>query len=296
MDLDVRQLRLLDSLYTTHSVTRTAERLGQTQPTVSIWLRKLRSQLQDPLFVRTSAGMSPTPRAEIVVGKAREILESMRQITDDTPSFDPSTATRTFRICVPDSSHVTLLPKLLLHIRTFAPSVRVDVVPVDKHTARILEAGEADLAIGGFVDDVEAGFYQQALFDQDFVCLVSAAHPRIKGRLTLEAYQKEAHLEVSYGRVNEVIEQELVAQKIKRRTLLSLPGFLGVGTLVAKTDMIATLPRQIGETLAAANGLRLFSCPFRVPSYTVRQYWHARFHQDPGHQWLRGLCSELFSD
>jgi DNA-binding transcriptional LysR family regulator len=295
MDLDVRQLRLLDSLYTTHSVTRTAERLGQTQPTVSIWLRKLRSQLNDPLFVRTSAGMSPTPRAEVVVAKAREILESMRQITDDAPKFDPGTATRTFRICVPDSSHVTLLPKLLLHIRKFAPSVRVEVVPVDKETARVLEAGEADLAIGGFVDDVEVGFYQQALFDQDFVCLVSADHPRIRGRLTLEAYKKEAHLEVSYGRVNEVIEQELVAQKIKRRSLLAVPGFLGVGTLVATTDMIATLPRQIGETLAKSSGLRLFPCPFRVPSYTVRQYWHARFHQDPGHQWLRGLCSQLFT-
>jgi DNA-binding transcriptional LysR family regulator len=179
MDLDVRQLRLLDSLYTTHSVTRTAERLGQTQPTVSIWLRKLRSQLNDQLFVRTSAGMSPTPRAQIIVNKAREILESMRQITDDAPSFDPGTATRTFRICVPDSSHVTLRPRLLLHIRRVAPSVRVEVVPVDKDTARALEAGEADLAIGGFVDEVVVGFYQEALFVQDFVCVVSADHERI---------------------------------------------------------------------------------------------------------------------
>ena len=34
---DVKQLQLLDVLYATRSVTKTAERLGQTQPTVSTW-------------------------------------------------------------------------------------------------------------------------------------------------------------------------------------------------------------------------------------------------------------------
>ena len=76
--LDPRDLRLLDILYATRSVTKTAEHLGQTQPTVSSLLKRIRAQLKDPLFVRTSEGMIPTPRAEIVVSKAREILEAMR--------------------------------------------------------------------------------------------------------------------------------------------------------------------------------------------------------------------------
>ena len=40
--LDGRQLRLIDLLHSTASVTRTAEQLGQTQPTVSLWLARLR--------------------------------------------------------------------------------------------------------------------------------------------------------------------------------------------------------------------------------------------------------------
>ncbi len=60
--LDIKLLRLLDQLYTTRSVTRAAEALGQSQPTVSIWLAKLRDRLGDPLFVRTAEGMLPTPR------------------------------------------------------------------------------------------------------------------------------------------------------------------------------------------------------------------------------------------
>lgn len=55
--LDVKHLRLIDLLYDTRSVTRTAERLGQIQSTVSIMLASLRKQLNDPLFVRTSEDM-----------------------------------------------------------------------------------------------------------------------------------------------------------------------------------------------------------------------------------------------
>ncbi len=54
-------LQLFDVLYQCRSVTRAAEQLGQSQPTISIWLARLREQLNDPLFVRTPGGMAPTP-------------------------------------------------------------------------------------------------------------------------------------------------------------------------------------------------------------------------------------------
>ena len=65
--LDVKLLRLLDQLYLTRSVTRSAEALGQSQPTVSIWLARLRRQFNDPLFVRTAEGMLPTPRTDALL-------------------------------------------------------------------------------------------------------------------------------------------------------------------------------------------------------------------------------------
>jgi hypothetical protein len=60
-ELDIRWLRLFEQIHATRSVTRSAEVLGQSQPTVSIWLGKLRERLGDPLFVRTAGGMLPTP-------------------------------------------------------------------------------------------------------------------------------------------------------------------------------------------------------------------------------------------
>ncbi len=55
--IDIKLLRLLDALHASQSVTRTAERLGLSQPTISIGLARLRKVLGDPLFVRTPEGM-----------------------------------------------------------------------------------------------------------------------------------------------------------------------------------------------------------------------------------------------
>jgi hypothetical protein len=64
--------------------------------------------------------------------------------------------------------------------------------------------------------------------------------------------------------------------------------------VVTTTDLIVTLPRHIGETLAKMGDLKVFDCPVRIPAFTVKQHWHARYHQDRGNRWLRGVIATLF--
>jgi DNA-binding transcriptional LysR family regulator len=290
---DVNLLRLFDLLYSTHSVTRSAEQLGLSQPTVSIWLAKLRKQLQDPLFVRTASGMQPTPRADELIAPTRQALEALRSLTARGSSFDPATSTRRFRICMTDASHITLLPHLLAHVRALAPGVSLEAARIGAETAHALQAGEADLAVG-FVPWLESGFYQQTLFPQDWVCLVNPQHPRIGKQLTTRQYKDEAHIGIIAGTGAQLLTAALEGHRIERRIVLELPGFLGLAVIVSTTDLIATLPRHIGETLAAASQLRVHPCPVTVPSFTVKQHWHARYHHEPGNRWLRGVAASLF--
>lgn len=291
--LDPKLLRLFDLLFTTGSVTRAAERLGQSQPTVSIWLGKLRETLNDPLFVRTTSGMAPTPRAKELIGPARQALHALRQIAVGRGEFDPELVERRFRICMTDASHVCLLPELLAHVRALAPNITLEAGLINDSTSRALQNGEADLAIG-FLPWLEAGFYQQALYSQDWVCLVNDRHPRVIGRLTLGTYKEESHIAVVYGTGSQLLSEALTRAAVQRRIVLELPGFLGLQTIVSSTDLIATLPRNIGETLAAMGGLRVLDCPIPVPHFTVKQHWHARFHHDSANRWLRSVCATLF--
>ncbi|NIE78386.1 LysR family transcriptional regulator [Pantoea sp. Tr-811] len=286
-------LQLFDVLYHCRSVTRAAEQLGQSQPTISIWLGRLREQLNDPLFVRTPGGMAPTPRAEQLIGPCREVLESLRRLAAWEPQFIAATAQRRLRLCVSDASHITLLPSLLNHLRSHAPGIRLEALRIDGNTERALESGEADLAIG-FVPWLGGGMYQQVLFEQDWVCLSNPQHPRLGKGLNLARYRAEGHVQVSAGTGQKLLEAGLARAAVERRIMLELPGFLGLGMIIGTTDLLATLPRHIGQTLADMHGLRVHDCPFEVEGFTVKQHWHARYHQDSGNRWLREVVRGLF--
>ncbi|MBY4722582.1 MULTISPECIES: LysR family transcriptional regulator [Burkholderia] len=290
---DLKLLQLFDLLYDTRSVTRVAEQLGQSQPTVSIWLARLREHLHDPLFIRTPGGMAPTPQADALIGPCREILESLRRFSAWEIAFDPATAQRRFRICMTDASHVTLLPRLLAYVRAQAPRVRLEAARIDGNTERALESGEADLAIG-YVPWLSGGIYQQQLYEQDWVCLANRHHPRIRKRLGVNAYRTEGHVAITGGTGTALLDQALVRERIERQVVLELPGFLGLGAIVQTTDLITTLPRHIGETLAQASDLSVHPCPIPVEGFAVRQHWHARYHQEAGNRWLRSVVARLF--
>ncbi|MCX5540825.1 LysR family transcriptional regulator [Paraburkholderia sp. CNPSo 3076] len=290
---DLKLLQLFDLLYDTRSVTRVAEQLGQSQPTISIWLGRLRECLQDPLFIRTPGGMAPTPQADALIGPCREILESLRRFVAWEIAFDPATAQRRFRICMTDASHITLLPRLLAHVRAQAPGIRLEAAGIDGNTERALESGEADLAIG-YVPWLSGGIYQQQLYHQDWVCLTNLHHPRVRGRLGLKQYRSEGHVAIESGTGAQLLELALARERIERDVVLQLPGFLGLGTIVQTTDLVATLPRHIGETLAQANDLAIHACPIPVDGFAVRQHWHARYHHEAGNRWLRSVVLQLF--
>lgn len=71
-----------------------------------------------------------------------------------------------------------------------------------------------------------------------------------------------------------------------------LPGWLAA--IVSTTDLIATLPQHIGQTLASFSAVKIHPCPVPVPGFTVKQHWHARYHHEPGNRWLRGVIASLF--
>jgi DNA-binding transcriptional LysR family regulator len=291
---DARMLVLFDEIYRTQSMTRAAERLDLSQPTASIWLAKLRREWRDPLFVRTSAGMQPTARAEALIGPVREALAVLRRLSGEEPAFDPAAAHRGFRIAMTDASHITLLPQVLAHVRSVGPDIRLEVAPIAAETPRMLETGGVDLAVG-YIPGLEAGFHEQDLYRQDFVCLVHARHPRIGATFTARAYREEAHIGILSSTSYPMLQASLRKQGIERRIQLELPGFLGLAAIVSSTDLVATVPRTIGEMLAQMGPIRVLACPVKVPTFMVKQYWHARYHNDPGVRWLRGACARLLA-
>lgn len=292
---DVRLLQVFDEIYKTRSVTRAAANLGLGQPAVSIALARLREHFDDPLFVRIANGMEPTPMARELAHAVRQALDALSQVFGHRIDFDPASSERTFCISMTDISQLVLLPRLWAHLRRTSPGVHIDVVPLSADTPRMLESGEADLALG-FMPQLEAGFYQQSLFRQRYVCVASTDHPRIRDTLTLAQYQAEEHAVVtSSGTGHLILDREILRLGIARKVALRVPNYLGIAFVIEQTDMLVTIPERLAQVLEGRGRFRVFPVPFELPDYAVKQHWHERYHQDPGNRWLRRVISELLS-
>ena len=294
--IDAKLLILFEELFQSRSVTKTAERLGLAQPTVSMGLKRLRAVFDDQLFVHTAQGMKPTPRANELCQPVIEALRLLREALGTPREFDPATSHRSFRLCMTDSSHIVFLPRLLSHVRKSAPNVSLEILNITSETPELLRADKADIAIG-FVPILTAGFFQQTLFSQGFVCLASASHPRIRGSLSLKEFEAERHIAIVLsGTGHAIIDKVIETRNIKRQIALTMPGFPGLAAALVDSDLVATVPAQIGKALGSDGRLQVLKCPFAIPPYKVKQHWHALQHKDAGNQWMRGVLYELFAE
>ena len=293
--LDLDWLGVFVEVYKTQSVSRAAQHLGMEQASASIALAKLRRHFDDRLFTRTSQGMEPTPRAQSIYPDLLAALASIAKARGAGEAFVPADAQREFRICMTDISEIVLLPRLINHLQQAAPGVVLESDKISPDSRRRLESGDMDLAVG-FTPALEAGFYQQALFEQDFVCLASSQHPRIQATLDRAAFSKEGHIVVSAsGTGHSIVDKVLAKHRLARRVALRVPSFLGVARIVAQTELLVIVPRLLGNALASQEQVQLLEPPVPLPKYKVKQHWHERFNADAGNIWLRTVLAQLFS-
>ena len=295
-NIDLRLLAIISELHHTRSVSQTAENLALSQSAVSMSLAKLRKHFNDPLFVRTSAGMEPTPHASELIGILKRAEDLLHTALGRHVVFDPGASDRTFHLYSTDIAQVTLMPKLLRRLREVAPSVRLELRRISEDTPRLLESGVADLAVG-FILPMGAGFCQQSLFQEKFVCAVRRDHPRIGSALSLEQFENETHLAVATtGTGHGILQRTMEAKGIERKVGLTVPSFLGLVSILMATDYVAILPGRLAKHLASAGYVKMLRMPFQMPSYVIMQHWHERYTNDPAVRWLRSVIAELFSE
>lgn len=268
-------------------VGKAARKLGLSQPAVSHALAQLRSEVADPLFVRTARGMLPTERAQAMMGPVREALEGLARAVGPR-TFDPKTMEHTFVLAATDFVEFVLLPKLLAHLAVHAPRIKLQLRAWPHHAIPpALETGAVDVA-AGFLGEGSPGYRQAPLFRDEFVCVVRKNHPQVAKRLTLPVYLKLEHIIVTEDpKARGVVDDVLERQGRRRSIGLRLSHFLMVPPVVAESNLAAALSRRVAEPMAPTFGLRLFPMPLEVPRGTVSLAWHQRSEVSPAHVWFR---------
>lgn len=284
--IDLGLLALFEALLDTRSVTRAGDRVDLSQPAASRALARLRALLHDPLFVRGPDGLVPTRRALALRAPLAAALGAVRALVAP-PVFDPASATGTARILAPDFDAAALVPPLLAAFGTAAPGLDVALLPRRGDALVALAADDADLAVGVYAN-APAGFRRQRLYDDTMVCVLRRGHPALARPLTAARFAALDHALITVtGEGGGVVDTALAQRGLVRRILLRVPSFLAAPLVVARSDLVVTMPRRIATEFAAIAPLVLVEPPLPIPRFTVSQVWHERQHADPRHAFVR---------
>ena len=291
-DLDLNLLRTLDALIEERQVSRTALRLGVTQPAISHALGRLRRHFGDPLLVRQGQEMVLTPRAAEIARPLRQILSEIRQLTGPA-RFDPMRAEGRLRIACTDYALAIVMPHVLSGLAREAPGLSIAYSHISDEMFERLESGFLDLCLTGQASCHE--LQVEVLFQERFVLATRVDHPLVGSRVTVERFIAFPHVlvDVVHSRLHG-IDERLAALSLQRRIALRMPSFLAAAFFARDSDLIVPVPERIASLYARSLGIALLQPPVELDlgAYDYVQAWHARRSEDPLHQWLRTLVRQ----
>ncbi|WP_092544373.1 LysR family transcriptional regulator [Actinoplanes derwentensis] len=292
-NLDLNLLVTLDTLLRERNVTRTASRLGVSQPAVSGALARLRRHFGDPLLTRIGNHYELTPLAARVGELTGPALAGVRRVFDSTADFDPFRLDREFTLVISDYAATVLAPLVARRLTTLAPGVRLRLeqttpYAVD-HAAETLRSADGLVVPHGFV----TGLPYLDLFTDRWVCVVAADHPDVGDTISLDQLAGLPWV-VVFDRPTAFAPaaRQLRMLGIEPHAEVVVDGFVQLPFLVAGTRRVALLQQRLADLLGPVAGVRTLTCPFDVVPVAEAFWWNPMYRTDPEHSWFRTVMTE----
>ncbi len=292
---NVSHLVVFQSLLQTGNVTASASELHMSQPSVSRALAHLREMFGDPLFVRAPGGVGPTDRAIQLAPRVSELVDGLSDLIAPQ-EFDLASTEREFRIATTDYGAGTVILDIARAFSAQAPRAGLEVVPFSSDVFRDLAEGRLDLVL--YADaPVPESLQTELLFRESYSCLCRKNHPVIAsqkgGAIQMDNYLAWPHALITvFGGRFGLIDTLLKEKGLERHIALRLPYFSTAPLIVARSDMLLTLPTRTARYFAESNNLECLNAPVEVPEFGYIQVWHKRTELDPAAMWLRKLIKD----
>jgi len=286
-NFDLNLLRAFDVLMQERNVSNAAKRMHLSQPAMSNTLSRLRDLLDDPVLVRTSQGMQPTPKSKSLEKSIRAALQIIDQSLSAEPDFNLTTSEQVFHIATTDYAELVLIPKLLNHLAQISPGIRLEIHSLGPDIPESeLEKGAFDFALGRFTE-VPKRLRSEFWLSEKLVCLVRKNHSFLKGEISLEQFLTVPQIWVSGGQRTGVVDQWLKENNLKRNVTHSTPSFLIAPSVVAQTDMLVVTPLSVAEHFTDKLPVKIIPLPMKLAPFDLHTLWHPFHAGTPAHTWFR---------
>ncbi|MBW4582673.1 MAG: LysR family transcriptional regulator [Tildeniella nuda ZEHNDER 1965/U140] len=286
--LDLNQLLALQIILEERHVTRAAARFSLSQPAMSRVLGRLRLALGDDLLVRSGIGYERTPRGDRLLQELEVLLPRLNAVIGSN-DFDPSTSQQRFRVTGTDYAAAVIIGGTVRLCRKFAPGVRCEVVGWTQDSYRYAEMGRCDIALGvGSVPAIPTELKMEVLYQEQFVCLMSADSSFNDERFSLVEYLRRPHAVVAIAEGQQtMIDRPLADIGKVRNVVLQSPYFMATALSIVDTDLILTVPTRLALELSKLADFRQVLPPQEIGSFPYTMVWHPRLDGDCGQMWFR---------
>ena len=294
--VDLNLFVVLEAIYREGNITRAGQQLNLTQPAISHALKRLRDLLQDPLFVRQGPHMVPTPFTRNMIEQVRQALQILELNLSQSRNFVPEHARRNFHLSLWEYAEALILPSLLKRLTHAAPGMSITTSRVKRRDLETeLASGSVDLAID-IPMTVSDRIRHKWLLNEPFVVIARQGHPAIGGRLDLDTYLAQRHIQVSSRRHGpSLIDVELSRRGLHRQVFLRSQHNLTACMVVSNTDMLLTLPERHAQLLNTVLVNQMHPFPLPEPRLEAHLYWHDSVENDPANRWLREEIEKVLS-
>ncbi|RZF49612.1 LysR family transcriptional regulator [Acinetobacter halotolerans] len=287
--IDINLYPLFIAIFEQKSISKAAQLLCISQSAVSHALQRLRTQLNDELFVRSGQKMLPTPFAEQIYQPIQTALLSIQSIAMPKQAFVPSML-QSLKIAIHDEIEPIIFPQLVNHFAQLNLDIQFLSSKLDrKNMLADLSAQQIDFVID-LVQPYQANLQFENLIEDHFVVCTQQTE------MDLSLYLSSPHIGVSSRRTGILLEDiYLNRQQLSRQIFLRCQHYsTALQVLSQYPNSILTIPQSILKHLNYAENLHIHALPIELPRITMGMYWHDHVKQNPRHQFLRQEILKIF--
>jgi DNA-binding transcriptional LysR family regulator len=218
--MDTRQLAAFCAVVERKSFSQAAERLGVTQPAVSLQVRALEKRLGAQLLDRSGRRVEPTEAGLRLYRGAQRLLALEEQLVQEVAGEGDGELTGDLALGASTGPAAIVVPLLLCEFQLANPGVKIALSVHDTHSVvELVAARELELGIVGAARRHRSVRFEP-FFEDEVILVCPPSHPFAGRTVTIDELRSEQLILMQEGAgVRQIVDDELRGLGLRLRDL-----------------------------------------------------------------------------
>lgn len=284
---DLNLFRVFVKVMQTGSYSRASEALNVSPPAISLAMGRLQEVLGQELFVRGSTTIVPTSSAQSLYRNIGEHMLSLERAYNGFENFTPNFSNYQFTLSVPEDFNPVFLESLPTANNPELTFVLQELGGEEEQVIDSLRHRTVDLVVESMLFD-DKSIEREWLFDAEIVLVAAKKHPELKGRISVEQYQRLPQSVLNIRRNNQyTLNLFMENQQIQRNIAHQASSLVASMLIASRTQLFCHTTRRLANFYKDSLGLQIIEAPIELNNVPFYMMWHKSDSDSARHQWLR---------